>query len=1087
MSRFRLWKVSLTHLLLVLYAFAQTTTKEAVSKKSDPAGDFSREALVIEQSLTRVAFNSDGTARREQKTHVRIQSEAGVQQYGVINAPYQNSVERAEVDYVRVRKTDGTIISTPADTIQDITSEVSRVAPFYSDLREKHVAVKGLAPGDTLEYAVHWEVEKPLAPGQFWFGYSFLTSSIILDEQLEIGFPREREVRVKSQTVQPSVTEENGRRLYHWRTSCLNPKSKDEKKDELSYETVRGLLPQPDVRVSSFRSWEEVGRWYGDLQQQKAQPSAEVKAKAAELTKSATDDVSKLTALYNYVSQRYRYIGIAFGIGRYQPHSSGEILDNQYGDCKDKHTLLAALASAVGMHVYPALISSSSALDQDLPSPGQFDHVISVAPLGNQTYWMDTTSEMAPLGLLVVPLREKPALVITPEKVGFQTTPSVPPFASHEEFEMSGKLGEDGTFDAQAKSLMRDDVELVLRLAFRSLPQSRWQELVQRVSSAGGFGGTVSDVQTSRIEKTDEPLSFTYRYNRKDYSDWENHRILAAIPFLTLPAVKDEDLSRTSPFWITAPGEWQYQSRIELPKGFSAQTPPPLKLKEDFAEFESSSEIHDGVLVTKRHLVVKAREVTPPQLKAYKAFQKTLSEDQLKYIQLYSSGDEVAKATTAPKSNDARAEELFRKALSELPNSANSEALQAENDGREAFSRGELSSAIGALKHATTIDPKFVRAWIELGVFYEGSEQQNAGVDAFHKALEADPSQIVTYKIFAFALADMRRRAEAIEVLEKLQKIAPDDRDLAPTLGLLYLDDKRYKDAIPVFEAATKASPYDAYMMLQLGRARLHAGQAEPGMAAMKKALEINSDPELLNDVAYEMAEAGTNYSEALGYSLESIRKLEDASRKIDIENVQPEDLRLPLAIGAYWDTLGWIYYKMGDLPMAEQYLNAAWQLRQDGIVGDHLGQVYEKQGKLSAALHTYSLALQASPKLEDTPRRMRALAAKHVTPAKSSVGGADELSQMRTFKLSKRIVSGNASADFYVPIGVGGKVEKSSFLRGSELLRFSGDELVKSPVKVVLPQESGARLLRRGILSCSSYTGCSFVFYPAAVAATGN
>ena len=53
--------------------------------------------------------------------------------------------------------------------------------------------------------------------------------------------------------------------------------------------------------------------------------------------------MAKIRALYSLVATRYRYIGIAFGIGRYQSHSAAEVLEKQYGDCKDKHTLLGWL------------------------------------------------------------------------------------------------------------------------------------------------------------------------------------------------------------------------------------------------------------------------------------------------------------------------------------------------------------------------------------------------------------------------------------------------------------------------------------------------------------------------------------------------------------------------------------------------------------------------------------------------------------------------------------------------------------------------------------------------------------------------
>src|SRR5437016_137077 len=134
-SPFGLVRARLVVALLCVPVFAQTSAKKEAAKQ-----DFSNEGAVIEQSITRVDFQSDGTSTRDQRTRVRVQSDAGVQQYSVLAFPYQASVERIELPDVRVTKPDGSVIVTPPESIQDLTSEVSREAPFYSDLREKHVA-----------------------------------------------------------------------------------------------------------------------------------------------------------------------------------------------------------------------------------------------------------------------------------------------------------------------------------------------------------------------------------------------------------------------------------------------------------------------------------------------------------------------------------------------------------------------------------------------------------------------------------------------------------------------------------------------------------------------------------------------------------------------------------------------------------------------------------------------------------------------------------------------------------------------------------------------------------------------------------
>jgi tetratricopeptide (TPR) repeat protein/transglutaminase-like putative cysteine protease len=1060
-------------------AVAQNSAKQEASKQ-----DFPKEGAVIEQMVTRVVFQSDGTSTREQRARVRVQSEAGAQQYGVLRFPYEASVERVEVPGVRVTKANGSVVATTPDSIQDMNSDISREAPFYSDLREKHVAVKGLEPGDTLEYSVRWQLEKPLAPGQFWGGYQFIKSAIILDERLEISVPHEREVKLKSQTIQPTTREENGRRIYAWKTSHLESESVEKQAEVQSYAAHRGLLPPPDVLISSFRTWEEVGRWYESLQQEKIQSSPEVKAKAEELTKGLLDDDAKLHAIYNYVSLHYRYVGIDFGIGRYQPHAAAEILGNQYGDCKDKHTLLAALLSAVGIRAYPALINTEKAVDVDVPSPGQFDHVISMVAKGSTLSWMDTTPEVAAIGHLLSPLRGKPALVIMPDKVAFQTTPANPPFTNRDGYTIAAKF-DGGMLQAHSESEYRGDREIPVRYAFLRVPQSQWKDLVQRMSYAAHLGATISNVQTSPPEKTEEPFTMAYDYTLEDYAEGEKHRFTVPLPPMGLPEVKDEDLKRKTPLWIGVAGERQHESRVDLPKGFSAQPPPSLNLNETFAEFQGSSEVRDGVLVTRRHLVLKTSEVTPDQLKSYRAFLKAISDDHATYIYLHPSAELAAIAPAAtPAQGLARFGELLRQSFLQLPASSNSEALQAEHDARKSMQVDDYTSAITALKHAVSLDPTFSRAWIELGVTYAESRDESSSLNALQKAVEADPKQVIPYKILGFVYMSLGNRDNAIATWQKVQSIAPDDPDITLNLGGLYMALKRYPEAALLFESAAKANPSDAYAQMRLGIVRLRSHSTDQGLDALHKALEIDSGAEMLNDVAYEMAEAGTNFPDALGYSQRSVKEVEERSQKVDLENLQKADLQLPLRISACWDTLGWIYFKMGDLARAESYLKSAWQLTQDGLVGDHLGQVYEKEQKLPAALHMYNLALEANPRLEETPSRMRNLA--RVSLPKNQMGAGEELSQMRTVKLPT-IIKETASADFDVLVVPSGKIERATFFRGSDLFRYAGESLEKAPFIEPFPPGSTAHLLRRGILSCSSYTGCSFVFYPPSVAARPN
>lgn len=496
--------------------------------------DYSQEASIIEFLSQKVEFQNDGTTSTETTLRAKMQSDAGVKQFGLLIFQYQQANDTLEIPYVRVRKPDGTAIATPAENIQDLPADVTREAPFYSDVRQKHVAVRGLSVGDTLEYQVRSRTHTPLVPGHFWLAHDFVRSGIALEETLEVSVPAKRVVKTKFVDLQPTITEEGGRRIYRWKTANLERKKEDESKAEPDDSP-------PAVQLTTFQNFEEVGRWYDALQRQRVEPTPEIRAKAAELIKDARTDTEKLQAIYKYVALNFRYIGIAFGVGRYQPHAAADVLANQYGDCKDKHTLLASLLKAAGIAAYPALINASRKTDTEVPSPAQFDHLVTAVPQGDGYLWLDTTPEVAPFGFLLANLRDKQALVMpegkAPALVRTPVDPGIPNLIS---FKVEGKLNDSGTLDARINRTLRGDAEVLLRAAFRRTPQPQWKDVVQNISYGSGFAGAVSDVSVTAPEATDTVFQISYNYNRKEYPDWTNHRITMPSPPFGLPALKDQ-------------------------------------------------------------------------------------------------------------------------------------------------------------------------------------------------------------------------------------------------------------------------------------------------------------------------------------------------------------------------------------------------------------------------------------------------------------------------------------------------------------------------------------------------------------------
>ena len=189
----RLRKISLVALLLVSSSFQSNhlnaaqprratqespRQKEQGAEKAPPSEqkqpDYSQEAYVLEQVKTSYRFEKDGTGQREQSMRVKVQSDAGVESFGQLVFPYSSANEKLDIEQVSVHKPDGSVVTAQASAVQDLTAPISREAPVYTDLRQKHVTVPGLRPGDSLEYRVVWRITTPLAPNHFWFEHEFL-------------------------------------------------------------------------------------------------------------------------------------------------------------------------------------------------------------------------------------------------------------------------------------------------------------------------------------------------------------------------------------------------------------------------------------------------------------------------------------------------------------------------------------------------------------------------------------------------------------------------------------------------------------------------------------------------------------------------------------------------------------------------------------------------------------------------------------------------------------------------------------------------------------------------------------------------
>ncbi len=1041
------------------------TNAEKTQPPKEKQPDYSQEALVIEQLKTVYRFEKNGTGQHELTLRVKVQSEAALERFGQLILPYTSANEKLEIDYVRVKKADGTVVAASESDVQDLTAPISREAPVYTDLRQKHVTVPGLRPGDTLEYHVVWRLHTPLAPNHFWLNHDFITQDVIvLDEQLEVDIPRDSTVKLKTeQGFDPAIKEQEGRRIYTWKHAVL--KREDDKDDDKEAarkrrEELEDPKP-PQVQMTTFKSWDEVGQWYAGLERDRIVPDEKIRAKALELVQGHNTDKEKAKALYGFVAKNFRYVSLSLGQGRYQPHAASDVLANQYGDCKDKHTLLSSMLIAAGLRAYPALMNSSRKIDPDVPSPAQFDHVISAIQLGSETLWADTTAEVAPFRMLAPPLRDKKALVIPVSgPARLETTPAEPPFLSAEVVEIEGQVNDLGKLMGHAHLTLRGDAEMYFRIMFRRTPKSDWKQLGYLLSSAIGVRGEVTDIKTSELAALEKPFELEYNFSSDDFLDWSSKKAKVSIPLPTLHlAVIESDKQESSkPIQLGPPIDIAYRLKLSLPGKYQSRAPVPLKVNRDYADYGSTYRLEGNTLIAERTYHLRQRELTPARTQDYIAFVAATRADEAQTLSLETS---VAGAPAIPDS--VKVEELIQAADSAIKND-------------------NYPVAEALLKRVLEKEPKHKLARRQLGYALYAQRKYDAAIEVLREQTKINPFDDYAYNLLGQVFWQQQKYEEAEVAFRKQIEVTPLDKSVHGSLGQMLVEWRKYKEAVPELEQAISLNPEEESHYVSLGHAYLKLGETAKAIEAFDKAIKLAPGQRVWNDVAYYLSVSKVQLEKAQQYAESAVTEVATELRNAELERLTSDDLQNVAALAADWDTLGWVHFQKGDIDLAERYITAAWRLEQHSEVGYHLGQILEKRGKNEEAIRMYALAVVADRLVPEARESFDRLAGKNKTEVFLQKAH-DEFRESRTIKLGPALknVKDRTEAQFYVVLVPGpsrhAQTSDVKFISGDEKLKPLAAALKNANYDFTFPDETTTKVIRRGTLFCASNGGdCSFI-----------
>src|SRR5436309_3930807 len=589
-------------------------------------------------------FEADGRSSRTYRQVIQILNQDGAEAWGEQSFSYSGGSERLTVNWIRVLKPDGEVISERPAHEQESLAPVAFDAPVYSDQKVRRVTLSGVAPGTLVDWSYTVERVKPLVPGDYYTGWRVTTGLLTRRSRLIVDVPASVKPRIQEENVhfQRLDVESHGRHVYTWAT-----KDVQKLRGEPFAATPNTLSVHIDV--GSPITWGELAHWYANLSAGRYALSPALESQLADHVKDARTLEDSLRAVHRWVSQDFRYVSLSLGIGGYLPRLPAQVLDTRYGDCKDKATLFIALVRRMGIRANPVLLSASGGADSTLPTVQQFDHMIAAVDrpekLGGRIY-LDLTSDLTPYGELPPAEEGSFALVVhddgTYEGV---TLPETQPSANRAETRIVGELNADGNFAGHYTELKTGGLQYSLRRAYaRVFSKDELSRLTQALAN-GVFSGASGDSLTlfdGRDLQAKPQVTLTV-HDAPELSSTGGTRIFplpAALPnyaSLGLASQLERRKPRRFPIDISeviGPIESVAELRMTLPLGWKADLPPNVKESSQFGSYSAEYAQDGRELRVMRRMTGQRGTAPPDSIDALIAWLRAISKDDVKFIVL---------------------------------------------------------------------------------------------------------------------------------------------------------------------------------------------------------------------------------------------------------------------------------------------------------------------------------------------------------------------------------------------------------------------------------------------------------------------
>jgi Domain of Unknown Function with PDB structure (DUF3857)/Transglutaminase-like superfamily len=521
----------------------------------------------------------------------------------------------------------------------------------YTDARGKTLQFPEANPGNVVGY----EYVQRKRPYIFEDDWQFQDPAPVVTARFELQLPPGWEFTASWFNYPAQEPQTPASNRYVW--EIRNLPGVEIEPDMPAWETVAGwagvkYFPRdPAMRPKTNGSWKDMGLWYVNLTQSSRVASPQIKQKVADVTSGISDPLQKMRALTEYMQKNIRYMAVEIGIGGYQPHPAPEVFAHQYGDCKDKATLLSSMLSEIGVESYYVIVDTERGVVHPNYPSMDFNHVILAIRLPDNVtdaglysvvndpklgrlLIFDPTNERVPLGYLPWYLQENYGLLIVPDGGELISLPLLPPTTNRQLRTAKFDLSSTGSLSGEVQEVEWGGPAADDRRELLTAEPSKRVEFFDHFLANFLNNFTLTAASLGNLDKYDQTLTLDYKFVSPGYAN-----VAGNLLFVRPRVVGDKGTSVLHLFTQQKPRKYAVEFEeatrqddlfdITLPAGYVVDgLPEPVQADCPYASYHSEVKVSDGVLHYKRSFEIKDVMVPTEKLPEIRDFLQQVAADQ---------------------------------------------------------------------------------------------------------------------------------------------------------------------------------------------------------------------------------------------------------------------------------------------------------------------------------------------------------------------------------------------------------------------------------------------------------------------------